>query len=242
VRCDINRTGTAGWPIPAALADSFPTKPSNLERYAACLNAVEINSSFYRRHLPRTYARWAASVPDDFRFAVKLPKTITHDGRLAREGVELDDFLSEIAMLGPRLGPVLVQLPPSLAFDMEVAGRFFRRLRGSFAGMVACEPRHPSWFNPEAEHLLAEMNVARVAADPACVPAAGVPGGAPGFLYVRLHGSPRMYYSPYSASYLAELAERLRANPSAEVWCIFDNTASGAATANALAFTELMAR
>ena len=129
-----------------------------------------------------------------------------------------------------------MQLPPSLAFDAAVAAEFFAGLRARTAAMPACEPRHPSWFEPEADALLAEAGVVRVAADPARVPAAAEPGGWRGATYVRLHGSPRMYYSPYADDYLSALAERLRAGSAAgrESWCIFDNTAAGAATGNAL--------
>ena len=76
------RTGTAAWSIPKEHAAPFPVAGSHLERYGAVLNAVEINSSFYRPHRTTTYERWAASVPEDFRFAVKVPKAITHEHRL----------------------------------------------------------------------------------------------------------------------------------------------------------------
>jgi uncharacterized protein YecE (DUF72 family) len=98
---------------------------------------------------------------------------------------------------------------------------------------VAAEPRHAGWFTPAADALLAEWRVARVAADPARVPAAAEPGGWPGNAYYRLHGSPRTYYSAYDAAFLDALAPRLAAAP-AGAWCIFDNTALGAATADAL--------
>src|SRR4051794_13597269 len=108
----IVRIGTAGWSIPAAFADHFPAQGTNLERYAARFSAVEINSSFHRPHRPATYARWAASVGPDFRFAVKLPKVITHAARLVDVDAALDRFVAEINGLGAKLGPLLVQLPP----------------------------------------------------------------------------------------------------------------------------------
>ena len=77
-----SRIGTAGWSIPKAVANAFPASGSHLARYAQVLNAAEINTSFYRNHRPEVYARWAAQTPDGFRFAVKLPRTITHDQRL----------------------------------------------------------------------------------------------------------------------------------------------------------------
>src|SRR3954470_11987598 len=114
------RIGTAAWSIPREHAAPFPVAGSHLERYAAVLNAVEINSSFYRPHRTATYERWAASVPEDFHFAVKIPKAITHERRLADVDDLLDRFLSEVSGLGPKLGPLLVQLPPSLSFQYGI--------------------------------------------------------------------------------------------------------------------------
>jgi len=227
--------GCAGWSIRSEHAQAFPGSGTHLERYARRLPAVEINSSFYRPHRPETYARWAASTPAAFRFAVKVPREITHTRRLRDSADPLERFLGEAASLGGRLGPLLVQLPPSLRFDPRVAEAFFAALRARFTGPVVCEPRHLSWFTEEAERLLVAAHVARVAADPAPVPAAARPGGWPGLVYYRLHGSPAMYESAYDASYLRGLAAALQAAASvAPTWCIFDNTALGAATANAL--------
>jgi len=236
--------GIAGWALRKEHLHRFPEEGSHLERYAARFSCVEINSSFYRPHRPQTYARWGASVPEAFRFGVKVPKRITHERRLgAVEGpvVELlDAFLAECTALGPRLGPLLVQLPPSLALDLPVAESFFAALRQRFGGAVACEPRHASWFTPEGERLLLDHAVARVAADPVCAPGGDEPAGDGRLVYYRLHGSPRIYYSPYEPAYLERLAVALRAHASrgAEVWCIFDNTALGYAYADAFELME----
>ncbi len=106
--------GTAVWAIPKAHQDAFPNDGSHLVRYANRFDGVEINSSFYRPHRLSTYQRWADDVPDHFRFAVKMPKTITHEGRLLDVGEPLQRFLGEITGLGGKLGPVLIQLPPAL--------------------------------------------------------------------------------------------------------------------------------
>ena len=237
------QVGCAGWSLPRQHAALFPAQGSQLERYAARLGAVEINSSFYRPHRPQTYARWAEAVPGHFRFAVKLPKAITHEARLRQVDAPLHRFLSEVAALGTRLGPLLVQLPPSLAFEAGVARDFWGLLRARFDGDVVCEPRHASWFEPEASQLLVDALVARVAADPPVPAGAGEPGGWPGLVYQRLHGSPRRYYSAYGAARIEALAARLRAaSARVPVWCIFDNTALGEATADALALQERLAR
>lgn len=198
------------------------------------LNAVEINSSFHRPHRRATYERWAATVPVDFLFAVKLPKTITHEARLVAAGAPLDRFLEESGGLGAKRGPILIQLPPSLAFDLGIAADFFALLRDRTANDLVCEPRHQSWFTPEAEDLLVRCRVARVAADPAPVAGAGETGGWAGLRYMRLHGSPQMYRSSYDATAIERHATAAR-KAGVDSWTIFDNTMTGAATLNALA-------
>jgi uncharacterized protein YecE (DUF72 family) len=233
------RVGCAGWTLPGPLAEEFPGPGTHLQRYAARFNAVEINSSFHRPHRPQTYAKWAAAVPADFRFAVKLPKTITHGAKL--RGVEelVEQFAAEVGGLGEKLGPVLVQLPPSFAFDAQVAGDFFDLMRTHFAGPLVCEPRHASWLEPDAEALLSKRKVARAGADPVKTPGAEEPGGWEGLRYFRLHGSPRIYYSAYERDFWQGIASKLKSGrkAGAEAWCIFDNTAGSAAAGNAL---ELM--
>jgi uncharacterized protein YecE (DUF72 family) len=231
--------GTAAWSIPAQHAQGFPAEGSHLERYSRRFPAVEINSSFYRPHRSSTYQRWAATVPAHFRFAVKVPKEITHLRRLADVDGPLERFLAEAGALGEKLGPLLLQLPPSFAFDEQRVSAFLKRLRGRTQGDVVCEPRHRSWFTAEAERLLSGFRIARVAADPAVVPAAAEPGGWPGLAYHRLHGSPRMYRSPYALGDLNALGHRLSGAGGA-VWCIFDNTAEGWATHDALLLQQAL--
>ena len=235
--------GCAGWSLPRAAWPEFPATGTHLQRYAARLNAVEINSSFYRPHQPTTYARWAASVPEDFRFSVKLPKTITHQQRLVDCAALLDDFLAQVTCLGERLGCLLVQLPPSLEFDAAAVQDFLRALRERHTGAVALEPRHASWFDAPADTLLDAWQVGRVLADPQVAAAGRVPGGFAGLVYVRLHGSPRMYYSAYPPAVLDALVVRLdaAARSGASAWCIFDNTAEGAAVADALYTLQALA-
>jgi uncharacterized protein YecE (DUF72 family) len=222
------RIGCAGWSLASRHAGLFAGGDSHLARYATRFDVVEINSTFYREHAPRTFERWAASVPARFRFSVKLPKLVTHEARLQGVGDLLTAFFDSTAGLGPKLGGVLVQLPPSLAFDARIADRFFGMLRRRSDVSVACEPRHASWFEPQVDALWARHSIARVAADPARVAAAATPGGAGArWSYWRWHGSPRMYYSSYDDAALQALAARLLAvaRPRTPAWCIFDNTA-----------------
>jgi uncharacterized protein YecE (DUF72 family) len=233
------RVGTAAWAIPRDVRERFDAGGTRLERYARRFRCVEINSSFYRPHRPSTYARWAASVPDDFRFALKVPKEITHTRRFVDVVEPLERFLAESAELGDKRGVLLVQLPPSFAYEAALGDAFFTTFRGRYDGLLACEPRHPTWFAPEAEDALRRWQVARVAADPAVVLDAAAPGGWDGFVYYRLHGAPRTYYSAYDGATLRAVAGRLRA-ATVPAWCIFDNTALDAATANALDVMELL--
>ena len=236
--------GVAGWAIRREHSPRFANVGSHLQRYATLFNAVEINSCFYRPHRRATYERWAASVPDVFRFSVKLPKAITHELRLVGAEKSLENFLDETSGLGEKRGPILIQLPPSFAFDSTVVGTFLALLRDRFDGDAVIEPRHETWFTEEVESLLREHRVARVAADPARVLAAGVPGGFDQPAYVRLHGSPRIYYSAYTPEVLESVAESIQSNVSREIrtWCIFDNTALGFATGDALTVQAMLAR
>jgi uncharacterized protein YecE (DUF72 family) len=220
--------GCAGWSLSTAVQKDFPAEGTHLERYAAVLPAVEINSSFYRPHQPATYARWRDSVPDAFRFSVKVPKTITHELRLRNVDEALTRFLDEAGNLREKLGCLLVQLPPKLAFERAA-------VRARTEVPVVCEPRHATWFSEDAASVLAEAGVGFVRADPPAV-RLPVPAVDAGTVYIRLHGSPVIYRSVYSEEYLtrlhAEMMETLRAGK--QLWCVFDNTADGAAVPNAL--------
>ena len=231
------RIGCAGWSFGRPQATLFGPGASQLARYATRFDAVEINSSFYRPHRRPTYERWADTVPADFRFSVKLPRAITHEARLRRCGAQIDAFAEQVAGLGGKLAGVLVQLPPSLAYEAPVAGRFFAALRRRLPVAVACEPRHASWAGPAAEALWRRHRIARVAADPPPFPTADEASGEGDWTYWRWHGSPRIYYSPYSADDLDRLAQRVRQHtpPGRTAWLVLDNTAHGHAITDALA-------
>jgi uncharacterized protein YecE (DUF72 family) len=230
--------------MPASSVDQFNLNGSHLQRYSSRLNAVEINSSFYRPHRRSTYERWAASVPDGFRFAVKLPKAITHEHRLRGCEALLERFAGEVAGLGEKRGPILVQLPPSLGFEPLAVQAFLAGARRVLGGAIVLEPRHASWFSAEVDAILASEQVARVVADPAVTPAGLEPGGWRRLAYFRLHGAPRTYWSDYPAATIESHAGLVHSLSAAAhgVWTIFDNTAAGCATANALALSADLAR
>ena len=240
------RIGLAGWSEAASRHGKLlPRTPqegaTGLQRYAAAFDFVEINSSFYRQVRPATYEKWCDEVPDDFRFAVKMHRLITHYTRLKNTEL-LKDFFGSVQALDGKLAAVLVQLPPTLVFEKERAAEFFRALRRLHRGDVVCEPRHRSWNEEEARTLLAEFQIGPVFTlippedeDPLRGAGASVP------LYVRLHGTPRKYYSPYSSHDLARLVRVLHICRKRRCYVVFDNTAGPAGVRNALELQHLLA-
>ncbi len=221
--------GTAGWTIPKIAKDLFPPAGSHLQRYSKCLNGVEINSSFYRPHQPKTYLRWAQETDANLRFSVKMTKIFTHEKKLGVEKEELESWLEPVSHLGEKLGALLVQIPPKLEFEESVANAFFKNLRQSTDTMIAFEPRHLSWTTKTAREIMAFYDVTKVEADPERCP---TPSTRKRSRYLRLHGSPEIYKSNYGHDALRNWAEDLR--NSKDSWVIFDNTTFGYATLNAL--------
>jgi uncharacterized protein YecE (DUF72 family) len=232
--------GTAGWTLPRDARGAFPAAASNLASYAQVFNGLEINSTFRKSHRKTTYARWAQSVPESFRFSVKVPKAISHVRGLVDARTAIHQFIDDIEPLHRKLGCILLQLPPSLGFDEAIADAFFADLRATYVGPVALEPRHASWTQSPAIALLQRYDCDVVWADPAVVPLAT--RNKPGFAYFRLHGWPHVYSSSYSEAFIADIAGRISALPKgSDAWCIFDNTARGAAIPNAIAMQRRIA-
>ena len=225
--------GCAGWNIPTSIFDS-PNEGSRLEQYAGIFSAVEINSSFYRSHRAQTYARWRAAVPVAFRFSVKMPKQITHTSRLININEALSQFVEQVSHLREKLGCILVQLPPSLQYDRCIVENFFTELRSLTNATIVCEPRHISWEVSMASDTFEKYAVSPVLADPPKVNIASKSSSLRP-IYIRLHGSPVMYRSTYSSDYLKKLHVQITnwKESGRDVWCIFDNTADGAAFHNA---------
>jgi uncharacterized protein YecE (DUF72 family) len=224
---------TAAWSIPKKVVERFAQEGSSLTRYASVFNGVEINSTFYRRHKTSTFARWAESVPDSFRFAVKIPKEMTHTQAMKDIAEPFGTFLEDIAPLGDKRGPLLCQLPPSLAFNADVLETAFKRMRDVDEGPIVIEVRHKSWASAEALDLMKSYAIDRVLADPAPVWPTEDFGTLP--KYVRLHGKPKIYYSSYTDEEIRSFSKLL----ARDGWCVFDNTASGAAIENALTMLEI---
>lgn len=230
--------GTAGWNIPNEFHSHFPEEGGHLARYARVLNMAEINSSFYKEHMAKTYARWAAEVPENFRFSVKVSKAFTHEARLRAKAKDVLASLDNILNLGDKLGALLIQLPGSLEFNPKDAERFYAILRKKYQGPLALEARNVGWMAREGQQLMLDYKVSKVFADPERCPGGGKRLRACGGIsYFRLHGSPIIYKSVYPKKFLKQLAQELAGarNP----WCIFDNTTFGAATGNALELKKM---
>ena len=230
---DLPTIATAGWSIPKKNADQFAEEGSALTRYASIFDGVEINSTFYRRHRPSTFARWVDAVPDAFLFSVKLPKEVTHERAMRDIAAPFQTFLGDIAPLDKKRGPLLCQLPPSLAFNAEVLAPAFKIMRDADDGPVVVEARHASFSCSEALDLLKAYAMDRVLADPAPVWPANDFDRRP--KYIRLHGTPKIYYSSYSKEEIRSFCDLL----ASDSWCVFDNTASGAAIENAMTMRQL---
>jgi uncharacterized protein YecE (DUF72 family) len=232
--------GTAGWRSPRETEDDAR---SHLERYALSLNAVEINSSFYREHRAQTYRRWADSTPEDFRFSVKLWREFTHNRKLVLTDEDaLAKSIAAISHLGDKLSVILVQIPPSLKFDHKIAEDFFLKLRRLYQGAIAFEPRHKTWLEESALALLEAFNITKVRADPERCPLSERDQTRleKDLIYFRLHGSPEIYKSKYTLEYLSGVARQMLSSRARERWCIFDNTTFGYSLDNSFELRELL--
>jgi len=226
---------TAAWSIPRSVAAAFPEEGSGLARYASVFNGVEVNSTFYRRRKTSTFERWAGTTPEGFRFAVKIPREITHQHAMKSIRRPFEVFLRDISALGEKRGPLLCQLPPSLRFDLESFEAAFDTMRTLDQGPIVIEVRHKSWASEHAIALLQRYSIDRVLADPALVWPASDFRERP--RYIRLHGKPKVYYSSYSDAEISAFSKLL----GPDSWCVFDNTASGAAIENALTMRKSLA-
>ncbi|MEO6765298.1 MAG: DUF72 domain-containing protein [Umezawaea sp.] len=258
------RIGTSGWVYPPWRGVFYPeglARKRELDHLSRQVTSVEVNGSFYSLQRPSSYLKWAAQTPDDFVFAVKGGRFITHLKRLRDSGDTLANFFaSGVLALGPKLGPLLWQLPPTLQFDADLLAEFFGNLPRTTTAAAelaarhdervdpawtttdadrplrhALEVRHPSFVDPSFPALLREHGVALVVADSA--------GKFPrleevtaDFAYVRLHGADELYVSGYTDEALDEWAAKVRAWASTgDVFVYFDNDAKVMAPRDAMA-------
>jgi uncharacterized protein YecE (DUF72 family) len=169
-----------------------------------------------------------------------MPRTITHESALQDAATEIAQFFEDIEALQPKLGVVLIQLPPTLEFGPAEVRSFFSSLPVARGTRLVCEPRHASWFTGPADALLERLDVTRVATDPSAFAAAKHPGGSRKFAYFRWHGSPRKYYSSYPETQIKAFAADVIKTSGRDAWCIFDNTAAHAAWPNAQVLASIL--
>jgi uncharacterized protein YecE (DUF72 family) len=218
------RAGTSGYSYKEWKGSFYPAKiaPADmLAYYAERLSAVEINNTFYRMPRREVVESWAKSVPETFRFAVKVNQRITHRKRLAGVEEELDYLLEQLAPLGDRLGLLLVQLPPNLPADLVRLERFLDHLRAR--ACAAFEFRHASWLAEPVLTCLRDRGAALVAAET---------DDAPPTLHETCRfGYLRLRRTDYRAGDLADWAARVRALAWDEAWVFFKHEVSGPALA-----------
>ncbi|MFI7117118.1 DUF72 domain-containing protein [Amycolatopsis sp. NPDC049868] len=264
------RIGTSGWRYPPWRGDFYPrglVQRRELEYLSSRMNSAEINGSFYSLQRPERYRAWAEETPDDFVFAVKGGRFITHMKQLRDVETPLANFFaSGVLALGRKLGPILWQLPPRLAFDAERVEAFFKMLpRTSHAaaklakehdGKLKAEPhtdpnprrklrhavevRHPSFAEPESLELFRKHGIAVVVADTAGKFPFVDEMTSDEFAYVRLHGDEELYVSGYSDKALEKWARKIK-SWGRDTYVYFDNDVKVEAPKNAITLAELLA-
>jgi uncharacterized protein YecE (DUF72 family) len=235
--------GTSGWQYPHWRDRFYPRElavSSWLEHYAARFAAVEVNATFYRLPEAEAVGAWAERTPADFVFAAKMSRFLTHTKRLRDPAEPVARFLERTSALGEKLGPVLLQLPPSMKRDL---GRLRDTLACFPAGArVAVEPREPSWAGRALESLLEERGAALCIADGPR--ARGEVVRTAPFAYVRFHGGHATPSPCYGAAALRAWAERLARSwsPSEDAYVFFNNDALGCALRDAIVLARAAAR
>jgi uncharacterized protein YecE (DUF72 family) len=230
--------GTSGWSYKHWSGLFYPekVKPARyLEHYVTAFDCVELNASFYRTPAIKTVQGWARRTPASFRFCVKMSRFITHQKRLVNAAESLERFLAVFDPLRGRIGPYLVQLPPSLRFDPGIADSFLHLLASHRnIGDFALEARHDSWFTPESLSLLRHYGIASVTADSAGrFPEEEVLTGS--IVYLRFHGPDGRYHSSYTTDAMTAYARKITGwlVNGRQVWAFFNNDFDGHAVRNA---------
>lgn len=263
------RIGTSGWRYPPWRGDFYPrglVQRRELEYLSHRMNSAEINGSFYSLQRPERYRSWVAQTPDDFVFAVKGGRFITHMKQLRDVETPLANFFaSGVLALGRKLGPFLWQLPPRLAFDAERMETFFgllprtshaaAKLAGKHDDKLKSDPyteakprrrlrhavevRHESFTAPESIELFRKHDIALVVADTAGKWPLLEEPTSDEFMYVRLHGDEELYVSGYSDKALEKWARKIK-DWNRDVYVYFDNDVKVEAPKNAITLANLL--
>ena len=239
--------GTSGWSYKHWKGIFYPDKmPAGkyLEYYISQFDCAELNASFYRLPTKNTIDSWSKLIPENFRLAVKLSRQITHFKRLKDTEDELKTFMKLFEPLHDRMGPVLVQLPPSMKYDSDVAENFYKILKNHYSGFTfVIEARHQSWFNEEAYNLAAKYNIGwTIAESGGHYPQEDVVTSDT--VYVRFHGPGKSNKTGYTENELSVWSKKTKewVKKKLNVWVFFNNDSEGHAIMNARTFTELAKR
>lgn len=235
------RVGTSGWSYNHWKGVFYPeTLPASrwFGHYAEHFDTVEVNVTFYRMMPEKTFQGWRDKAPSGFRYAVKMWRQVTHRKMLKEVGAEVSDFLKRAAQLGDRLGPILIQLPPSFALDLDRLERLLPLLSDEFE--YALEFRHPSWFTEPVYDLLRERQIALCIFHHVKIQCPRVVT-AP-LVYLRFHGESGRSSGKYSTKHLREWAKFVRecSNSGHHVVAYFNNDVKGYAVENAREFRALV--
>ena len=239
------RVGCSGWNYKSWRGRFYPRDlpvARWLDYYAARFDTVEINNSFYRLPERSTFTSWRTQVSPAFLFAVKASRFLTHMKRLLDPEDPLERLFTSVSGLGRRLGPVLYQLPPTLAIDLPRLDRFLRALPRTSSGtrLHVVEFRHPSWYVAETFDLLTRRRVALCVHDK-LGSAIHEPMVGP-CVYVRFHGTSGHYHGSYSDRQLDRWAHVLaeQTQEGRRVFAYFNNDPQAVATANALTLRDML--
>ncbi|ALR30216.1 histidine kinase [Chryseobacterium sp. IHB B 17019] len=209
-----------------------------LSLYSQKFNSVEINSTFYRKPTSKTLLKWADETPDDFKFFIKIPKTISHEKRLKDCKEEISEFCNLIqASLKEKVSGFLYQFPPSFKNSQENIDLILTNLDFNFLNVI--EFRHESWWRNEIFKILKEHNIVFSGVTFPGNLSEDVIVNHPEILYYRLHGKPILYKSEYSEEFLHNLAEKIKANQK-KTFIFFNNTWGDAAIKNSLYLKKIL--
>jgi uncharacterized protein YecE (DUF72 family) len=236
--------GTSGWQYKDWRGRFYPTglpQRSWLEHYAEQFATVEVNNAFYRLPERETFVQWRTRTPDDFIVVVKVSRYLTHIKRLRDPQEPVGRFMERAAGLGDRLGPVLLQLPPTLRADADALAQtlalFPREVR------VAVEPRHPSWWTTEIRRVLERHRAALCWADRRSRPITPL-WRTTDFGYLRLHEGRALPWPRYGGAALRGWLDRLADvyGDGAPAYVFFNNDPGGAAITDAAAMAATARR
>ncbi|HDI78910.1 MAG TPA: DUF72 domain-containing protein [Desulfobacteraceae bacterium] len=233
------RIGTSGWNYPHWKGRFYPENISRnrwLEFYTKKFDTLELNATFYRIPKPTTFRGWYKRTPEGFIWALKANRVITHIRRLKDCREPLSQFLGLLKEIREKAGPVLFQFPPSLKFDKELFEDFCQLLPPDYRYTI--EVRNPSWIDDKAFDIMYKFKIALCIADSA--------GRYPfhkeitaDFVYIRLHGSKKLYASEYTEEELQMWAKDIH-EWGKETFVYFDNDFNGYAVKNALRLKEIL--